>query len=165
MDLKKTIFLSLIFAIIIFPVLFYTSPKQISSQKITLPNIIVKNGKFETYTISLDKNGSFSNLNYYTQQYYTINNLKVKLCDKNSTLLSQTAIYKNIWIFEKNLYKTPTLKYFSNISHYNPSTKELTSEKFTFFNNKIEGKGEQMVYKNDILTAKNIIYKIKVKDD
>jgi hypothetical protein len=163
MDIKKLIFILSIFGIIVFPFLF--SKKEITFQKsINLPNFAIKDAKFSIYKGPIQKKGEFKN-GYIYNKAYVSEYITIKFFDKNSTLQAKKLVYNQIYNFVDATYKTTEYTYIANKGSYDEQNNIFTSEKFRFFNQKIEGKGINLLYKNDILTADNILYIIKDFDD
>jgi hypothetical protein len=160
MGIKEILFT--FFLIIAISIPFFFKPKDINiDKKINLPNIEIKEGNFKEFTLKLEKNGTFNNLNYINNNNYTIYNLFMNIIDKNATLKSKQVHFNNLYHFYNISYITDDYIYNANKAIYNPKTKVATANYFTFFNNKIDGKGENMRYKDDIITAHNIDYIIK----
>lgn len=160
MDLKEKIFILFLIVAITFP--FFFSKKEINIQKeIKLPNIVIKKANFKSYNKILEKNGNFETLNYFNQNNYTATNLKVNFLTKKSKLYAKKMEYNLVYNFFNATYINKDYTYKSKYAIYNDKNKTLTAYNFTFFNKNIDGKGEKMVYKNDILTAYNIVYNIK----
>jgi len=160
MGLKAKIFILFLFGVIFFP--FFFSKKEIKIEKsILLPYIEVKNGAFKTYDTILQKDGFFKKLKYFDQKNYKSEDLQIKFLDKNSTLFAKKLIFDGKYKFFNAKYITPTYTYLAKQAIYDDKTKILKAYDFQFFNKKIDGKGAEMIYKNNIILADNIIYTIK----
>ena len=160
MGLKEKLFIFFLIGIIFFP--FFFSKKEIKiEKKIKLPYVSLKNGNFKTYNTILKKDGEFEKLDFFNKNDYTSYNLKIKFLDKNSTLFTKQLIFNGKYNFFNVKYITPTYIYLAKKAIYDEKTKILTAYNFQFFNEKINGKGKKMVYKNDTIIADNIIYTIK----
>ena len=161
MDLKKSLLVLFIIFTISFPFFFSTKKVEYKKSNKILPYIQIYNGNFKVYNINLEKKGSFTKTYYFNQNDIIIDNLNMFLFDKNASLISKKVIYKGQYYLTDIRYITDKYKYFANNGIYDDNTKTFTGYKFKFFNNKIDGKGKKMIYKNDILTADNIKYTIK----
>ena len=161
MDLKKSLLVLFIIFTISFP--FFFSPKKIEYKESnkTLPYIQVYNGKFKVYNKTLEKKGKFKKTDYFNQNNIITDNLNMFFYDKNASLISKKIIYKGKYYLTDITYITDKYKYLADNGIYDDFTKTFTGYKFKFFNSKIDGKGNKMIYKNDILTADNIKYTIK----
>ena len=160
MGIKEILFI--LFLIISISVTLFFKQKNIEvNYRINLPNIQVENGTFKKFTTHLEENGTFRKLDFFSNNNYLIYNLNMNILSKNSNLKSEKLHFNGVYNFYNAIYKTSEYTYKSSYSIHNPKTKITTSEKFTFFNKKINGKGKNMVYKNDIITANNIDYIIK----
>jgi hypothetical protein len=160
MGIKEILFA--IFLLIAISIPFFFKQKNINlNNKINLPNIEIKEGNFKKLTLELEKKGTFSKIYYINNNNYTIYNLIINMIDKNSTLISKKVHFNGLYHFYKVSYITKNYIYNANKAIYNPKTKITTSDKFSFFNEKVNGKGKNMVYKDDIITANNIDYIIK----
>ena len=160
MGLKEKLFILFLIGIIFFP--FFFSKKEIKIERnILLPYIEVKNGFFKTYNKILKKDGSFKELQYFNTKNYISKNLQIKFLDKNSTLFAEKLIFNGKYNFFDTKYITPTYTYLAKKAIYDDKTKILIAYNFTFFNDKIDGKGIEMIYKDDKIVADNIIYTIK----
>ena len=160
MGIKEKTFVLFLIIVITFP--FFFSKKNIQiEKKIKLPNITIKEGDFKSYNISLEKTGKFQKLDLYSQNNYITYNIKINFLKKHGTLYAKKMIYKNVYNFFNTTYITNDYTYKAKKAIYNEKNKILTAYNFKFFNKKIDGKGDKMVYKNDILTGYNIAYTIK----
>jgi len=161
MDIKKSLLVLFIIITITFP--FFFSPKKIEYKESnkSLPYIQIYNGVFKVYNKIIEKKGTFSQTNYFNKNYFITNNLDMFLYDKNSSLKAKKVLYKNQYYLTNVIYKTNKYKYKAKNGIYNENTKTFIGYNFQFFNDKIDGKGNKMIYKNDILTADNIKYTIK----
>ena len=160
MGLKEKLFILFLIIVIVFP--FFFSTKEIKiDKKIKLANIVIQNGKFMYYKKELQKTGSFDNLDYFSQNNYILDKMKIKFLDKNATLFSKKMIFNGVYNLYNMKYKTKDYTYLAKYAiHYEKEDKTVAYN-FTFLNKKVDGKGEKMVYKNDILLADNITYIIK----
>jgi len=160
MGLKEKLFILFLIIVIIFP--FFFSTKEIKvDKKIKLANIIVKNGDFMYYKRELQKTGTFENLDYFSQNNYVVNKMVMKFLDKNATLFSKKMVFDGVYNFYNMKYKTQDYIYLAKYAIYYDKEDKTVAYNFRFYNQKIDGKGKKMVYKNDILLADNIIYTIK----
>ena len=160
MGLKEVLFSIFLIIAIIIPLFF--KQKEISIiHKINLPNIEITNGSFQKFTTKLEENGTFSKLDYISNNNYSAYNLITNIIDKNYILKTKKMHFENVYNFYNIKYITDNFTYQAKNAIYNPKTKVATAEYFTFFNKKIDGKGKNMVYKNDIITANDIDYIIK----
>jgi hypothetical protein len=161
MGIKEILFA--FFLIISISIPFFFKQKELNlDKKIDLPNIEVKKGSFKELTLKLEKKGTFDKLDYINNNNnYTIYNLFMHRMDKKSNLKAKKVYFNNLYYFYKISYITDNYIYNANKAIYNPKTKIASSDYFTFFNNKIDGKGENLIYKDDIITANNIKYIIK----
>jgi hypothetical protein len=160
MDIKEILFTIFLITSISIP-LFFKQKNINSVHKINLPNIEIQKGKFKILKTDLEKNGTFKKLDYFSNNNYVVYNLNMFIANKKSNLKSQKVYFHNVYSFYNASYKTDNYIYNANKSKYNPITKIATSKYFTFFNKKIDGKGKNMKYKDDIITAHNIKYIIK----
>jgi len=160
MGIKEILFA--FFLIIAISTPFFFKKKEINTvNKINLPNIEIEQGNFKKFTLNLDKKGTFVKLDYINNNDYIVYNLIMHIIDKNSTLKSKKLHFHNVYNFYKMSYITDSYIYNANKSIYNPNTKIALANYFSFFNKRIDGKGKNMAYKNDIITANNIHYIIK----
>jgi len=159
MDVKQ-IFILILLAIVISP--FFFQKQKISEYKsINLPYMTIDNGKFKSYNPKLEKTGTFVKLDFYNQNDYILYNLHMNLLDKNATLDSYKVVFNKIYHLYNNVYKDEKYTYLSNKSTYDKRNGVLKSDKFQFFDKKVYGYGINMVYKNDTVSAENIVYDIK----
>ena len=159
MDIKQ-IFIIILLAIVISP-FFFQKQKIADYKEIKLPYMTINNGHFKSYEPIVDKNGTFTKLDFYNQNNYTLYNLHLNLLDTNATLDSYKVVFHNIYHLYNNVYKDPKYTYLSEYSTYNQNTKTLKSDKFQFFNDRVYGNGINMVYKDKVVSAENIFYNIK----
>jgi hypothetical protein len=160
MGIKEILFTFFLISAISIP--FFFKQKEINiDRKINLPNIEIKKGYFKEFKLKLEKKGTFNKVDYINNNNYTIYGLDMHLIDKNSNLKAKKVHFNKLYHFYDFSYITDEYTYNSNRLLYNHKTKIATSDYFTFFNKKIDGKGENMVYKDDIITAHNIKYIIK----
>jgi hypothetical protein len=161
MGIKEILFT--IFLIISISIPLFFKQKNIDSLKNTknLPNIEIEKAIFKNFTTKLEKNGTFNKLDYFRSNNYIVHNLDMDIINKKANLKAKKLYFNNLYNFYDASYKTNDYTYNANKVIYNPKTKLTTSDYFTFFNKKIDGKGKDMIYKNDIITAKNILYTIK----
>ena len=160
MGLKEKLFILFLIGVIFFP--FFFSKKEIKiEKKIKLPYIELKNGFFKTYDEILKENGNFKTLQYFNSKYYISKKLKIKFLDKNSSLFAKKLVFNGKYNFFDAKYITPTYTYLAKKAIYDDKTKILIAYNFKFFNEKIDGKGLEMIYKDDKIIADNIIYTIK----
>jgi hypothetical protein len=160
MGIKEILFT--FFLIVAISIPFFFKQKEINiDKKINLANIEIKKGNFKKFTLKLEEKGTFEKLNYMSNNNYKIYNLFMNILDKNANLKSQRVHFNNLYNFYNLSYMTDDYIYNANKAIYNPKSKITISDYFTFFNKKIDGKGENMRYKDDIITAHNIKYIIK----
>jgi len=160
MGLKGNLFILFIIVIILFP--FFFSKKEIKFKKeINLATFIIKDGKFKIYNKKVEKSGNFKNLNYYNNNNYLLDNAEIKFFDKNSSLKSKKIVYNGVYNLKDAIYKTIDYKYIAEKAIYDDKQDRLIAYNFEFFNQKIDGKGDKMIYQNNILKADNIKYNIK----
>jgi hypothetical protein len=162
MDIKEILFTVFLIISVSIPLFFKQKNINHLNNKENKPNIEIQEGKFKNFVIKLEENGTFNKLNYFKNNNYIIYDLNMNLIKKKASLKAKKVYFNNgLYYFYNTSYKTNTYVYNTNKAIYNPKIKLLTSEYFTFFNKKIDGKGENMRYKDDIITAKNILYIIK----
>ena len=161
MDIKKSLLILFLIFTITFPFFFTTKKIEYKESKKSLPYIQIYDGKFKVYNKTLEKKGKFKKSDYFNKNYFITNNLDMFLYDKNASLISKKVVYKNKYYLTDATYTTDKYKYKAKNGIYNENTKTFIGYNFKFFNDKIDGKGNKMIYKNDILTADNIKYTIK----
>jgi len=161
MGIKEIVFIIFLISTISFP--FFFSKKDIKIEKTSnLPYVFVKNGSFKNYENSiLTKKGNFDILNYFNNNSFDSINLKISFLDKNSTLYTDKLVFDGLYNLKNAKYITSDYTYLATKAIYNEKQDILTAYNFKFFNKKIEGKGNYMIYENNIIKADNIHYTIK----
>jgi len=161
MGIKEKIFVGILIFFILIPFFFKEKYLKIEKSKTNLPSIVIENGNFKKFEKNLLEKGVFSKLDYITDNNYIIYDLNMTIMKKSDIMLADKVHFNKIYNFFNFTYITKDYIYKSNKLKYNQITKVANSDYFKFFNKKIDGRGENMVYKNDIITANNIDYIIK----
>ena len=164
MGIKINLFLFFLVCVIIFP--FFFSKIEISFKiEINLPNFVVESGKFSTYEVNITKKGKFSHLDFYNLKNYVAKDVEVEFFDRNSILKSKEIVYNGKYNFLDAKYTTKDYKYLAKSGIYDDKINKLIAYNFRFFNEKVEGRGKRMDYKDKVVKADNIFYVIKGIDD
>ena len=161
---KIALFFIFILIIIVYPILLSYNYKPFLEKNFKKPGIVIHKGDFYIYSPFLEKKGNFNK--FYLEKSYIALDLYVKDLIKKEEYKAKKTIFKNnLTKAEDVWYKNSEIELITNNAIYDKTKKFLKGKKFKLYATNFRGFGDEfLIDKNKKITAKNIVYYLKVKE-
>jgi len=134
MDIKESLFLFFLILSVSVPFFFKKENIKNITNRISLPDVVVINGKFAEFNPKLVKEGHFKKLSYFNNNNFNVDSVFVKFNEENltSTITAKKMVYNGVFNFFDLIYQTNSFKYYSKNTIYDDKNGIITAKNIQF---------------------------------